>query len=622
MTDSSLRSKGKIAPLRPFFWVQVSVVGVFVLLLGRLWQLQVLSGEHYFRKSTDNVVKEVDLPPDRGQILDRHRRILADNRPWYDVYVVPNLASEAVLRKIAHYLKLTAEAAIALREDIAAVPKSQRFSPLLIFEDVGADAMALIESQNFELPGVSISAVAHRSYPNGKVAAHLIGYLNEIGGAELAVRRAQGYRAGDAVGRSGLERQWESYLRGKAGVERVLVDARGRRKELAAEDLDAMVSGPHRTDAEPGRTLITTIDLDLQRATEKALARHRSAAAAVVDVESGAILAMASVPEPDPNSLTGRLSHEEMDGLNHDPGRPLIDKTLRENYFPGSTFKIVTALAALEDHLIDPKEAVHCNGEVLIGRRWFHCVEPHGVVDLHAALVQSCNVYFFELADRIGLDRIAAVASDLGFGVTTGVGINSEVPGFIPTMDYYKRVGGFQKGLVLNTAIGQGSVKVTVLQLAMAYAAVANGGRLFVPQLVSQVETADGHLIQHFEPQLRRQLRASSDQLARLRSALSDAVNTEKGTSWAARVPGLSVAGKTGTAQVGNRRVHEEEGSQFADHAWFASFAPTAKPEIAVVVLVEHGGFGAKAAAPTAMEIYRAYFSRPGASLTANRKER
>ncbi|HZS36850.1 MAG TPA: penicillin-binding transpeptidase domain-containing protein, partial [Polyangia bacterium] len=364
--------------------------------------------------------------------------------------------------------------------------------------------------------------------------------------------------------------------------------------------------------AEPGHNLVTTIDLDLQKIVETALAKHKSAAAAVVEVDTGRVLALSSWPEPDPNQLTGRLSRADAERLNEDPARPMIDKTVRENYFPGSTFKVVPMLAGLEDNLVDPDEHIVCHGALRFGKRWFHCVEPHGKVDLHGALVQSCNVYFFGLGDKVGLDRMARVAEDLGLGAPTGLGINGEVAGFIPSMAYYKQQGDFQKGTVLNTAIGQGSVKVTVMQLAMAYAAIANGGKLFVPQLVERIETPSGQIVQEFPPRLRRTLQATPEQLARVRQGLTDAVNDPKGTSFAARVAGLDVAGKTGTAQVKNRRVKGEvEGSELADHAWFASFAPAHHPKLAVVVLVEHGGFGAKSATPAAMEIYQGYFNQP-----------
>ncbi len=601
------------APHRRFYWAQVGVACAFLILLARLWQLQVLSGDHYFRKSADNFVKELELPAVRGQIRDRNGLVLADNRPAYDVAITPRFAATdpddlaGELSALGELLGFSDDDVAQLHAKLAQKKGLDRFRALVIAEDVSRDRLAHIESQLYRLPGVSVSAVAHRAYPEGKVAGHVIGYMNQIAADELREHREEGYHVGDYVGRSGLERQWESFLRGKDGIERVIVDAKGQRKGEA--ELDFLDGALPRIEPVPGHHLITTVDLPFERAVEKALSRHKSAAAAVVDVQTGRILALGSWPETDPNELTGRLSHADADALANNPARPLIDKTTRENYYPGSTFKIVTALAALEDHLVDPDARVVCHGALIFGKRAFHCVEPHGSVDLHEALVQSCNVYFYGLGDHIGLDRIAREATEFGFGAPTGLGINGEVPGCVPTMAYYKeQPGGFQKGYVLNTAIGQGSLKVTVLQLAMAYAALANGGKLFVPQLVQRIETPDGRLVEEFPPQLRRQLTATSEQLAFVRQALWGAVEEEKGTSFAARVPGLSVAGKTGTAQVRNHSVDEEEGSEDAAHAWFASFAPAKKPEIAVVVLIEHGGFGAKAATPTAMEIYDAYF--------------
>jgi penicillin-binding protein 2 len=621
-----MTTKGTQAPPRRFYWAQMGVIAAFAVLAARLWQLQVLSGEHYFRKSTDNFVKDLELPAVRGQMRDRKGRVLADNRPSYNVQVTPRFFTDESLARLARYLHLSDEQMAAIRQKVKGKRGLDRFRQVEVLEDVERDELALLESEKQDLPGVGVSAEAHRSYPFGTVAAHLLGYMNEITPDELAERRGRpdlgGYRPGDYIGRAGLERQWESFLRGKDGVERIVVDAKGQRKlDVESVELDDLLGGPQRVDPQPGLDLVTTIDLDLQRVVEAALQKHKSAAAAVVDVGTGSVLALASWPAPDPNQLTGRLSRADADRLTQDPARPLIDKTLRENYFPGSTFKVVPMLAGLEDRMVDPDERVICHGSFQFGRRAFHCVEPHGPVNLHQAMVQSCNVYFYQLGDRLGLDRIARVAEDLGFGAPTGLGLNGEVAGMVPNMAYYKKQGDFQKGVVLNTAIGQGSVKVTVLQLAMAYAAIANGGKLFVPQVVSRIETPAGAVVQEFPPRLRRLLAASPEELARVRAALVDAVSDPKGTSYPARVPGLDVAGKTGTAQLRNRRVKEAEGSALNDHAWFASFAPTRRPEIAVVVLVEHGGFGAKAATPTAMEIYEGYFKQPPAAV-AERKAR
>jgi penicillin-binding protein 2 len=606
------RAKGTHAPPRRFAWAQVVVTTAFLGLIARLYQLQVIQGDHYMQKSADNFVKELELPASRGQIRDRKGRILVDNRPAYNVYIVPRFFNTDAFTKLKKYLALSDEQATALEVKVSGKRGLDRFRQLLAFEDITRDQLALLESEKNDLPGVAVQAVAHRNYPHGALAAHLLGYMNQITPEELAEKRQRSdtlnYHLGDYVGRAGLERQWESFLRGKDGVERIVVDAKGQRKDAA--ELEALLGGPQRSEPEPGDDLVTSIDLDLQKVVEGALAKHHSGAAAVVEVDDGRVLALASWPEPDPNKLTGRLSRAEAAELNDDPLRPLMDKALRENYFPGSTFKVVPTIAALEEHLVDPDATVMCRGGMRFGKRIFHCAEVHLKVNLHFALAESCDVYYYELGQLLGLDRMARVAEDLGFGAPTGLGLNGEVPGLVPSMEYYKNLpSGFQKGFVLNTSIGQGDTKVTVLQVAMAYAAIANGGKLFVPQIVERVQTAAGQTLQDFAPRLRRQLAAHPETLARVRAALYDAVHHPKGTSYAARVPGLEVAGKTGTAQTKkNHKGEFAEGDENNDHAWFASFAPARAPKIAVVVLIEHGGFGAKAATPTAMEIYQGYF--------------
>lgn len=474
-----------------------------------------------------------------------------------------------------------------------------------MLEDLARDQMVQIESDRAFLPGVAVVSVERRSYPNGPLASHVVGYLGQISAEELVERRAAGYTASDLIGRSGLERQWENYLRGKDGFERVVVDARGQRKTESLIDLD---EGPQRIEQRPGHNVVTTIDVDLQKATERALSRRISGAAVVVEVHTGRVLAMASWPEPDPNRLAARITRDELERMQNDKQRrPLLDKTVRENYFPGSTFKIVPALAALLDGWLDPSERQLCRGAFSFGGRWFHCVEAHKRVNLIDAIAASCNVYFYQLGDRLGIDRMAEVAREFGFGATTGLGINGEVPGYVPTMvDLKKR--GYQKGMALITAIGQESVKATVLQVAMAYAAVATSGDLYVPMLIDRIESPTGDVVQEFSPKLRHKIAAPDRAWQLIQKGLFDAVWDKKGTSWDARVVGVDVAGKTGTAQVANRRLRAEEGDDRADHAWFASYGPSNKPEIAVAVMIEHGGFGAKAATPIAMDIYKAYF--------------
>jgi penicillin-binding protein 2 len=585
----------------------VVVAVAFLLLLGRLFQLQIVSGEQYYRRSTDNFVKELERPAVRGQIRDRNGRILAENRPSYGVYITPRYLTEEALQKLRKYLDLSDEQLAALRQKIAAKKGLDRYRALLAFDDISRDQMAMLESEQQDLPGIDVEVRAHRHYPTG-LAAHLVGYLNMISAEELPRRVAEGYHPGDYVGRAGLERLLEPRLRGTAGFEKIIVDARGQRK--TSDELSKLIGGQTVKEPLPGANVVLTLDLELQRILEQALRRHHSGAAAVVEVETGRVLALGSHPSPDPNVLTGKLTRATARQLETDPFRPLLDKALRENYYPGSTFKIVPMLAALEDHLVNPEEKITCHGRYELGRRAFHCMKSHGPMNLHDAVVQSCNIYFYHLAEKVGLDRMTRMAQQFGFGAPTQIGLG-EVPGFLPSLEYYRKHGGFRIGYALNTALGQGDVKVTVLQLAMAYAALANGGRLYQPLIVERVETPSGALIEQVEPRLRGHISASPESLERVRRALQGVVNDLKGTAYTARVEGLDVAGKSGTAQVRKNRKGEAPGWDTGnDHAWFAGFAPSRHSKIAVAVLIEHGGLGGHVAAPTAMQIISGYFNR------------
>jgi penicillin-binding protein 2 len=587
------------------FWAQVFIGVAFLVLIGRLWYLQVSSGEHYFRKSLDNNVKERELPAPRGVIRADNGALLADNRPSYQVSITPRAFTDEALQELARILRLDDEAVDTLKAKVLSVRGAERSRGMMAIDDISRDEMSVIDSDALNLPGVQVLVGTRRAYPYGTLAGHSIGYLGQVTPEEVG--SPSSYHIGDALGRAGLEKQWESFLRGTDGMERIVVDVKGRRRPEA--ETPEVLGGPQRVEPLAGLDVVTTLDLPLQAAVEKTLKRWHSAAAVVLDVETGRVLAMASQPAIDPGKLTGRISHAEMQALLKDETHPLLDKTEAGSYFPGSTFKVVPMLAAIADNAVDPDEHVVCHGGIRYGSRWFHCVEPHGPVNLQSALSKSCNVYFYGIGEKVGLDRMAEVAEDLGLGAPTGLGLNSELAGFIPTTEWYKKQGTFQKGVSLITAIGQESVKVTLVQLATAYAAIANGGRLYVPQIVSRLQRGNGEIVQEFPPRLRRELKASPQALKLVRSALVDAVNDPKGTAFAVRLDGVKIAGKTGTAQVGDHRNKGEATQSLSDdHGWFASFGPAEKPEIAVVALVEHGGFGAKSAAPVVMDIYRAWF--------------
>jgi len=430
----------------------------------------------------------------------------------------------------------------------------------------------------------------------------------------LRSKKDEGFRAGDLIGRTGIERQWDGYLRGHPGFHKVVVDRRG----LPKTDIRDVIEGPDTKAAVPGNNVVLTVDVEVQKIAERALRPAAAAGAVVMDVGTGRVLAMVSKPAFDPNEMSGHLTPDAEQRLLSDRYKPLHDKTVGETYYPGSTFKAVSAIAALEDRLVTPEEKAKCHGSFELARHVFKCTKTHGVVNLYDAVVQSCNVYFYELGARPGmLDRLARFGTDMGLGAPSGLGLNGEEAGFIATEEWYreqKRLNpkneGFQVGHALNAAIGQ-ETRVTVLQMAMLYAAIANGGKLWLPQIVERIESPTGQVLEEFPPRVRRELSVSPENLAIVRQALVGVVNEPKGTAYKARPDDdLEVSGKTGTAQVRHMGKRGEPLSSYEqnDHAWFAGFAPSGHPRIAFAVLVEHGGHGGDVAAPVAMEITHGYF--------------
>ena len=583
----------------------------FLTIAGRLFYLQVIQGDTFFRVTSDSIVHTDLLPAVRGQIRDRKGRVLATVRPSYNVYVTPRLLTAEGFARLRALLGMNGDEAIDVWERVQnGGADAAGGRPVLLAEDISREAMAAIET-GVDLPGVKITSGPRRSYPMGTLAAHVVGYMNEISADELRAKKDEGYRPGDLIGRTGIERQWDGYLRGRSGFQKIVVDRRGMPKT----DIHDVIEGPAVQPAVAGNNVVLTIDADLQRFTERALRNASAAGVVALDVNSGRILAMASKPSFDPNEMSGHLTLEAEQRLLADRYRPLHDKTLAETYYPGSTFKPVSAISALEDRLITPDDKTKCHGSFEIARRNFKCTKTHGVVALYDAIVQSCNVYFYELGARPGMmDRLAKFGSDLGLGAPTGLGLNGEDGGFLPTEEWYReqkrqnpKAEGFQIGQALNAVIGQGSTRVTLLQMALMYAAIANGGKLWLPQIVERVESPDGQTLEEFAPRVRREISVAPETLAIVRQALVGVVNESKGTAYKNRSKEIEVAGKTGTAQVHGRHT-ELGGYEAGDHAWFVGFAPAGRPRIAVAVLVEHGGHGGDVAAPVAMEIIDKYF--------------
>jgi penicillin-binding protein 2 len=597
-------------------WMLAVMALLFAVLVGRLWQLQISRGEEYFEAARSNVVDERFLPSVRGKILDRNRVPLADNRPAFNIYVVPRRFDAAVRARLVELLGLSDDETSRLDQRLAVARRRRSSRAVMVLEDQGRDRAGLVAQARLELGGaVEVHDEPYRDYPHGQLAAHLIGYMNQPSSAEMAELEKQGYDASEFIGRYGVERRWEKYLHGIRGIERYIINARGER--IHGAEAEALIQGPRFEPPVAGHDVILTLDLELQRIAQQAVSAHAAAAVAVVEVETGRVLALVSTPSFDPNVMTGHLTRVEYARLQGDPRRPFVDKTLQQHYPPGSTYKFVVGGAALDGHLITPTEQLGCSGQHRAGGRTFYCMHTHGGIDFVSAVQRSCNVYFWKLAERTGIERMAAVARDFGFGEPTGLGLNGEVPGRVPTREYYEqRVGAHSVGHTLNAATGQGDVELTVVQLAMAYAALANGGRLFVPKVVERVESARGQLVAEEPPELRRVVSMSPATLDLIRQGMWRVVNAPGGTAHgAARSDLVEMAGKTGTAQVRGKRKEDApavpgEWDPRRDHAWFAGWAPADKPEIAIAVLIEHGGGGGKVAAPAAREIVEGYFTR------------
>jgi penicillin-binding protein 2 len=585
-------------------WLYVILAIAFAGLISRLLFLQVVSGERYTFLSENNRVRIKRVAGTRGMIFDRQGQLLVDSRPSFDLIFVPEDARDPqnTLRLLARYLKRDEAELLKTFEE----GKSRAaFDEMVLGRDVDWSAVVAVETHQLDLPGVSLRARPRRSYVDGPMAAHVLGYLGEINQKQLKVLKERGYTVGDEIGQYGLERRWEELLRGQSGGQQVEVDALGRRVRVLHEVTDV-----------PGYTVHLTLDRQLQAAAHEAL-KGKEGTIVAIDVNSGAILALASTPAFDPNVFARGIKAEEWSGLIKDKLRPLSNRATQGQFPPGSTFKIIMAIAGLEEGAINPDSSIQDPGFFPFGNRQFRDWKKggHGSVNLHRAIVESCDTYFYQLGAKLGVDRIAKWARAFGLGEKTGIALDDEKSGLIPDTEWKQK--RFRQpwfpGETISVAIGQGYVTVTPLQLANMMAAVASGGKLYRPYLVSKVESLDGATVREYGPELIRSIEMKPDTISRVHKALADVVHGPGGTGGAARSPLIQVAGKTGTAQVIEMKgayLKSEQLSYFnRDHAWFVSYAPLEKPQIAVAVLVEHGGHGGEAAAPMAKKVYEKFIA-------------
>jgi len=576
---------------------------VFLFLVFYFWHLQVLRHSRYQRLADNNRIRLVQTPATRGIITDRNGIILADSTPDYSLAIIPEDVeknAEDTVLSLAAVLERNGESALKrFRENATGVP----YRAIRVFDHLDKREVALFEANQDWYPGAVLIVVPRRYYPFGSTTAHLIGYVGEISEAQFESGLYPGTVKGDTVGKDSLEKTYDRYLRGKDGGRQVEVDARGREISILGV-----------TEPSPGANVRLTLDIRIQQELESALEGGRGAGV-VFMAQTGEVLAMVSVPAFDPNEFSLRLTRDRWNEILMDPGHPLQNRALQGLYPPGSTFKVVTAIAALMEGSIEPDKTISCSGGYYFGGRMYRDwkLSGHGKVDLKKAIVQSCDVYFYQTGERTGMDALARWASILGLGRKTGIDLPGEKEGLVPSPDWKLKARGepWFPGETLSAAIGQSYVLVTPLQLGNLFATVARKGVHMDPFLVSRVASIKGLELYRRDPMVRRETEIPSDVWERIIDALEGAVNDVKGTGRAARIPGVRVAGKTGTAQVVRIQEMVDGGLdvpyELRDHGWFAAFAPVENPQVVAAVVVEHGGHGSSSAAPIVSRVLKKF---------------
>ena len=583
--------------------VMICVLAVFTVLLLRLIYLQVIRGEEYRLLSLNNRIRLQILDPPRGLIYDRNGHVLVENRPSFDVNITLKDAGsvEKTISRLSDYLKVNPQDLISKVNSSRGV---SAYKPIALKQDIGRNALASIETHKYDLPGVAVNVKLRRHYLDVKDSAHLIGYLSEINSEELSGGQYPGRRRGDFIGKFGAEKAFESHLQGTRGGRQVEVNANGRVVRILKT-----------VAAKPGQNIHLTIDRDLQKKAESLL-RGVAGAAVAMDPGSGRILALASSPSFDQNFFVRGMSHEQWDSLLSNPFRPMENKAIQGEYPPGSTYKIITAIAGFEEGIIDEKSEFFCPGHYRFGNRTYRCWKRsgHGSVNTMKAIAESCDVFFYHVGEQLGVDRLAWYARAFGLGSPTGINLDREARGLVPTADWKKKRTGiaWQQGETLSVAIGQGFNLATPVQMASLISAIANGGICYKPIILESIKTVDGRIFQESQPQVIGKVPVGKPAMDIVKKGLWAVVNGEKGTAYGSRLADIEISGKTGTSQVISRkkddnRTESELPAHLRPHAWFVAYAPSDEPKIAVAVLVEHGEHGSSAAAPIARDLIKTY---------------
>ncbi len=594
--------------LKPKFRILIVLVSVMMVILAfRLWYMQIIKGDSFRQRSENNSLRLRKIKPLRGLIMDRNRRIVADNRPSFDVVFIPDKTRD--IKKTIEKINGFYSASALEQIESPVIPERMRsFVPIIIERNATMAEIAAVEIHSHELPGVVTEITPVRHYEHGEAIAQTIGVTGEVSRRDIE-RAADGNLApGDNVGKFGIEKSLDAHIRGKSGAEQVEVNAAGK-----------IVRSLGKITPTSGNNVILTIDMELQLAAWHAIGGRKGAVVAL-NPQNGEVLALLSSPSFDPNLFSVELSAATWEKLANDPEHPMENRAVTGQYPPGSTFKPIVAAAALETGTVTPDSAIYCKGVFAFGNRKFHDWkrDGHGEISLHRAIVESCDVYFYNLGTLLDVDVIAKYARGFGFGAPTGIDLPREKSGLVPTRQWKKErfKAPWYAGETVPVSIGQGYNLATPLQLANAYAALANGGIIYRPRIVKQIEAPDGRIVQLFETEKSGVLPVSARNMEVINKGLWGVVNEPGGTGHALKGTQHDVCGKTGTAQVvgarrdaGGRQINVLN-AETNDHALFVCFSPCEKPEIAIAVVVENGGHGGTAAAPVARKLVDVYFSQ------------
>jgi len=599
--------------------VRAASIVCFILagiILVRLFHLCVIEGKTYRMLAENNRQKVIPIEPQRGIIYDRNGIPLVKNVPYFVAVLRPDDYNDSEIYEISKLLGVSVD---EIKEKLK--DKKFQIEPVVIKEGLSFEEVARIEARHSDFPNLSITTTSIRRYLYGSVGSHLIGYLGRVTEEQLKTLKAEGVPPDAFIGQWGVERIYDKILRGIYGKKIVEVDALGHELRVLKE-----------VPPKKGEDITLTIDIEIQKAMEEAY-KDMAGAFVVLKPDTGEVLALGSLPSFDPNKFSRGAPSGYWKELSENPRHPLLNRAFQSQYPPGSVFKIVTAIAGLEEGIIKPSTTVHCSGGITFGNRFYRCwkKEGHGIVDLKRAIVESCDVYFYEVGRRVGIDRIAKYASLLGLGRDSGLNFVSEKKGVVPSSEWKIQVMGqpWYPGETLSVSIGQGYVSTTPVQLARLIAAIANGG--YIPKLqilkskdIQKPEDEgesnsyrskslkEGQVTEpFFSVSVENKVNISEGTLKFIRDALRGVVNEPNGTGGAARLQDISVGGKTGTAQVISKAIDTHNlPYRFRDHAWFVAFAPTSNAEVAMSVFVEHGGHGGAVAAPIARIGLERYFKK------------